>query len=120
MSTVAKYPELFDELKSQVKEAGLLERVPLRGTFEMIAIITSVVLALATAPLWHPVLLALFLTLLFTRSVFVSHDILHRQYFKSKSLSMKLSYPFQPSYSLTLRHGGTTNTMSTTTLTVTL
>ncbi|NOR56391.1 MAG: hypothetical protein GQ531_09305 [Sulfurovum sp.] len=94
MSTVAKYPELFDELKSQVKEAGLLERVPLRGTFEMIAIIVSVVTALATAPLWHPVLLALFLTLLFTRSVFVSHDILHRQYFKSKSLSMKLSYPF--------------------------
>ena len=94
MSTVAKYPELFDELKSQVKEAGLLARVPLRGTFEMVAIITSVVLALATAPLWHPVLLALFLTLLFTRSVFVSHDILHRQYFKSKSLSMKLSYPF--------------------------
>jgi len=31
---------------------------------------------------------------IFTRAVFVSHDILHLQYFKSKSLSFKLSYPF--------------------------
>ena len=94
MSSTTSYTDLFDELKDQVRKAGLLERVPVRGTLEMIAILLSVIAALATAPLWHPVLLALFLTLLFTRSVFVSHDILHRQYFKSKSLSMKLSYPF--------------------------
>lgn len=34
------------------------------------------------------------MTVVFTRAVFVSHDILHTQYFKNKSLSMKLSYPF--------------------------
>jgi fatty acid desaturase len=34
------------------------------------------------------------MTLVFTRAVFISHDILHTQYFKSKALSFKLSYPF--------------------------
>ncbi len=52
------------------------------------------VVILTTAPLWNPILLGLFMTLVFTRSVFVSHDILHTQYFKDKSLSKKLSYPF--------------------------
>ena len=94
MSHDIAYKDLFSELRTQVREAGLLERVPVRGSIEMIAIILGVLVALATAPLWHPVLLALFLTLLFTRSVFVSHDILHTQYFKNKNLSKKLSYPF--------------------------
>ncbi|PHS34446.1 MAG: hypothetical protein COA92_00700 [Sulfurovum sp.] len=88
------YKDLFSELKAQVREAGLLQRVPVRGSIEMIAIIVCLVVALTTAPFWHPALLALFLTLLFTRSVFVSHDILHMQYFKNKTLSKKLSYPF--------------------------
>ena len=94
MSMTTPYPDLFDTLKREVRKAGLLERVPVRGSIEMIAVLLSVIVALGTAPLWHPVLLALFLTLLFTRSVFVSHDILHMQYFKNKSLSKKLSYPF--------------------------
>jgi fatty acid desaturase len=88
------YKDLFSELKEQVREAGLLKRVPIRGSIEMIAILICLIGALGTAPFWHPVLLALFLTLLFTRSVFVSHDILHTQYFKNKNLSKKLSYPF--------------------------
>jgi len=95
MSSFQKtYPDLFDELKNQVRQAGLLERVPVRGSIEMIAILLCIIIALTTAPVWNPVLLALFLTLVFTRSVFVSHDILHTQYFKNKSLSKKLSYPF--------------------------
>ncbi len=88
------YEDIFDDLKSQVRKAGLLERVPVRGTIEMIAILLSIAIALITAPYWNPILLALFLALVFTRSVFVSHDILHTQYFKNKSLSKKLSYPF--------------------------
>lgn len=94
MIQTAQYPDIFDELKARVREAGLLERVPVRGSIEMIAILISIITALATAHLWNPVLLGLFLTLIFTRSVFVSHDILHTQYFKNKSLSKKLSYPF--------------------------
>ncbi len=88
------YPDIFDELKAKVRNEGLLDRVPIRGSIEMIAIIVSMSIALITAPHWHPVLLALFLTIIFTRSVFVSHDILHTQYFKNKSLSKKLSFPF--------------------------
>ncbi|HHD79659.1 MAG TPA: hypothetical protein ENK98_08540, partial [Epsilonproteobacteria bacterium] len=94
MSNTTLYADIFDELKAQVREAGLLERVPIRGSIEMVAILCSITLALATSPHWNPILLALFLTLVFTRSVFVSHDILHTQYFKNKSLSKKLSYPF--------------------------
>jgi len=94
MSTATPTPYLFDELKAQVRKAGLLERAPIRGSLEMIAIILSFIVTLSTAFLWNPVFLALFLTLLFTRSVFVSHDLLHMQYFKNKSLSKKFSYPF--------------------------
>jgi fatty acid desaturase len=94
MSKAIKYDELFDELKAQVRDAGLLARAPIRGSIEMIAIIVCISITLFTASLWNPILLALFMSLLFTRSVFVSHDLLHTQYFKNKSLSKKLSYPF--------------------------
>jgi len=94
MTNIDTYPDVFDELKKRVKDRGLLDRVPIRGSLEMISIFVSITVALYTAPLWHPILLGLFLTLVFTRAVFVSHDILHTQYFKNKSLSKKLSYPF--------------------------
>ncbi|SHO81609.1 Fatty acid desaturase [hydrothermal vent metagenome] len=92
--TSTTYPDLFKELKAQVREEGLLNRVPIRGSIEMIAVIISIIIALTTANLWNPILLGVFLTIIFTRSVFISHDILHTQYFKDKSLSIKLSYPF--------------------------
>ncbi|SFV68801.1 Fatty acid desaturase [hydrothermal vent metagenome] len=94
MSPTIQYDELFDELKAQVRDAGLLARTPIRGIIEMIAIVLSIGLALSTAPLWNPILLAFFLIVIFTRSVFVSHDILHTQYFKNKAFSKKLSFPF--------------------------
>ena len=92
--TKTTYPDIFNVLKEQVREKGLLDRVPVRGSVEMTAVLLSMIAALATAPHWNPVLLGLFITLIMTRAVFVSHDILHTQYFKSKSLSKKLSYPF--------------------------
>ena len=91
---VTSYPDIFDELKEEVRAAGLLKRVPIRGSVEMAAVIISLVAAFATIALWNPFLLGLFMTLVFTRAVFVSHDILHRQYFKDKTLSFRLSYPF--------------------------
>ena len=101
--SIATYPDNFDELKEEVRAAGLLDRVPIRGSLEMIAILCSMAVVyyiaanwalIEIAPLYKSMLLGLFMTIIFTRAVFVSHDILHRQYFKSKSLSMKLSYPF--------------------------
>jgi fatty acid desaturase len=90
----AKYPDIFDQLTEQVKEAGLLDRVPQRGVIEMVGILVSLVVLYATMSLWNPILMGLFLTLIFTRSVFVSHDVLHQQYFKDRKLSLNLSYPF--------------------------
>jgi fatty acid desaturase len=88
------YKDKFEELKEEVREAGLLDRVPVRGSVEMVAIIVSLVVIYATASMWNPFLLAIALTIISTRSVFVAHDILHLQYFKNKKLSFKLSYPF--------------------------
>lgn len=97
------YPDNFNELKSQVREAGLLDRVPIRGTIEMMAIFLSMAVVytivykwndLALSSVWVPIGLGFFMTIIWTRAVFVSHDILHLQYFKSKALSFKLSYPF--------------------------
>jgi len=92
--TEEKGKELFKELKERVKKEGLLDRVPIRGSIEMALIIVMLITVLITAPMWNPILLGLAMTVIFTRSVFVSHDLLHTQYFKNKSLSKKLSYPF--------------------------
>jgi len=88
------YPDNFDELKAEVRAAGLLDRVPVRGTIEMVGIIVILIAVLSTLEQWNPFLLGLMMTIIATRAVFVSHDILHLQYFKSKKLSFKLSYPF--------------------------
>lgn len=102
MSTT-QYPDIFNELKNQVRDAGLLQRVPIRGSIEMIAIFVSMAIVytlvfnwelMAPTTLWPAVALAFFMIIIFTRAVFVSHDILHLQYFKNKTLSFKLSYPF--------------------------
>jgi fatty acid desaturase len=98
----AKYPDIFGELKTEVRAAGLLERVPVRGTIEMIAVLFSMVVvyfivfnwATLSPPMWFAFALGFFMTVIFTRAVFVSHDVLHTQYFKKKSLSFKISYPF--------------------------
>jgi len=94
MNREIEYSNMFEELKQEVKEAGLLNRVPIRGTIEMMGVILSIILVLIFSPQINPIIIGLLLTIIFTRSVFVSHDILHRQYFKDKSLSKKLSYPF--------------------------
>jgi fatty acid desaturase len=88
------YPDNFDELRAEVKAAGLLDRVPIRGIVEMVGIVLALLIVLSTLDYWNPFLLGLVMTIIATRAVFVSHDILHLQYFKSKKLSFKLSYPF--------------------------
>lgn len=98
----AKYPDIFDELKSEVRAAGLLARVPIRGSIEMIVTVLSMAVVYIITIYWDsmpqtwwmPIAVALFMVIVFTRAVFISHDILHTQYFKNKALAFKLSYPF--------------------------
>ena len=92
--TQTAYPDNFDELRAEVREAGLLDRVPIRGSIEMVGVLIAITIALTTASMWNPFLLGLFMVIIATRAVFISHDILHTQYFKSKKLSFQLSYPF--------------------------
>ncbi len=98
----ARYPDIFDDLKAEVRAAGLLDRVPVRGSIEMVMTILSMILVYVIVfnwqstglHMWGAFGLGIFMTIIFTRAVFISHDILHTQYFKKKSLSFKLSYPF--------------------------
>ena len=100
--SVAKYPDIFDELKADVRKAGLLNRIPVRGSIEMIAVMICMIIVYVVVINWDTIAppvgsafaLGLFMTIIFTRAVFISHDVLHTQYFKNKSLSFKLSYPF--------------------------
>ena len=101
--TESPYPDNFKELKDEVRDRGLLDRVPIRGAIEMIAIYLSMALVfilafnwetLPTSSVWASIGLGFFMTIIFTRAVFVSHDILHLQYFKSKTFSFKISYLF--------------------------
>ena len=64
------YPDNFDELRAEVRAAGLLDRVPVRGSIEMIGVVIAITVALTTAPLWNPILLGLFMAVIFTRAVF--------------------------------------------------
>jgi fatty acid desaturase len=88
------YKLLFEELKAEVKAAGLYKRATTRGIIEMILIVSGVTIIFTTARYWNPVLLALFITIIFTRAVFLSHDLLHRQIFKDKSFSKRITLPF--------------------------
>lgn len=88
------YKQLFEELKQEVKSAGLYKRATKRGILEMIFIIVSLVVVFLTISSWHPILLGFALTVIFTRAVFLSHDLLHRQIFKDKTLSRQITLPF--------------------------
>lgn len=100
--SIAKYPDIFSELKAEVRKAGLLNRVPVRGSIEMGLTALAMFVVYIVILNWEmfssytgfSILFGLFMTIIFTRAVFISHDILHTQYFKNKSLSFKLSYPF--------------------------
>ncbi|WP_193150503.1 hypothetical protein [Sulfurimonas sediminis] len=69
----------FDELKSQVRSLGLLKRVPLRGSIEMVAILLSMGLVYVILFYYNHLIesssiaaigLGLFMALVFTRAVF--------------------------------------------------
>jgi len=45
------YLDLFDELKEEVKATGLLERIPVRDSIKMIAIVVSFIIVFTTIAL---------------------------------------------------------------------
>ncbi len=89
-----EYKQLFEVLKKEVKAAGLYKRATKRGIFEMLLILTGMTIIFTTTAMWNPILLALFIVVVFTRAVFISHDLLHRQIFKDKSFSKRITLPF--------------------------
>ncbi len=55
--SIPQSPDIFDDLQDQVRQAGLLERVPRRGVFEMVAIIVSLAVLFSTMQMWNPILM---------------------------------------------------------------
>lgn len=88
------YKKLFEELKKEVKAAGVYQRATKRGILEMFFIILSLVAVFSFITEINPILLGCIFTVIFTRSVFLSHDLLHRQIFKDKSFSKRITLPF--------------------------
>lgn len=88
------YKQLFEELKHEVKQEKLLKRATKRGIFEMFLIVVSLALVFTYMSVLHPALVAVIMSMIFTRAVFISHDLLHRQIFKDKTLSKRITLPF--------------------------
>lgn len=88
------YKQLFEELKQEIKDAGLYKRATKRGILEMFLILLTLIILFTTMTEWNPILLGMAFTVVFTRATFLSHDLLHRQIFKDKTFSRKITLPF--------------------------
>jgi len=88
-----KYEQVFRDIKQRVKNDGLLERAPFRGSLEMIIILSAFILSLSLVGVINPFINALMMILVMIRSTYLSHDLTHNQYF-SKSRDRKFSYFF--------------------------
>lgn len=85
---------LFQELKKEVAEKGLLEKATLRGIVEMLmvtALFTTSVLSIFLMP---PLITVVLFVLTIMRATFISHDLIHGQYLERKKEDQQLSYFF--------------------------
>lgn len=89
---------MLDDIRSKAKELGYLDRTPIRGTVEIISVVIMYILFTLIVVNWKdsyiPFLLGLGMTVMFSRAIFIIHDILHTQYYKSKKLAKYISYFF--------------------------
>ncbi len=85
--------ELFNKFTKEMKEKGLLDKTPIRGTIEMGIEISGYALFLYFIADVSPIIAGLFWVLLTLRSTYIVHDLLHRQYF-SRTTGNKLGLIF--------------------------
>jgi len=85
---------LFAELKAEVKAAGLYAKCPRRAFTEFFIVIGLLVLSLYSVTAFHPVVTALLFALTIMRSTFVAHDLIHGQYFSTRTKNKTISYLF--------------------------
>jgi len=77
--------ELFHQFTRQMRDMGLLEKTPIRGSLEIVIELTGYFLFFTFMQSFSPFLVGMFLVLLMGRSAFLAHDLLHKQYFSRKT-----------------------------------
>jgi len=76
---------LFHTFTAELRQKGLLDKTPVRGTLEMLLELTGYVLLFSFMHQLPPVVVGLILVLLMVRSTYIVHDLLHKQYFSRKT-----------------------------------
>lgn len=86
---------MIEKLKVRLEHKNLLERTPIRGSIEMILTLAAFILFLYSITIISaPVIFGIILAIIMSRAIFIIHDVLHTQYFKSKKFSRNLSRIF--------------------------
>lgn len=93
MHTNPELNKLFKELKERVRAEGLLDKTPIRGAVEIIIVLALFTLSLYSVEHFHFLITTALFVLTIMRSTFVSHDLIHGQYFERK-MNKKISYIF--------------------------
>lgn len=91
---------VFNDLKQIVTNNGLFDRTPIRGTLEIGVTVTGVVVMavysffIGVHSIIEVFIYAAVMAVLLSRSIYIIHDILHSQYYKSKKISLRISKMF--------------------------
>ena len=76
---------LFHDFTHQLRQKGLLDKTPIRGSFEIFIELTGYLLLFTFMTELPTVVVGLLFVLLMVRSTYIVHDLLHKQYFSRKT-----------------------------------
>lgn len=76
--------ELFHQFTKELREKGLLDKTPIRGSIEIAIELSGYGLLFYFMSAMPPVVVGLLFVLLMVRSTYIVHDLLHKQYFSRK------------------------------------
>ena len=79
-----KDKELFHAFTQELREKGLLDKTPIRGSVEIALELSGYVLLFYFMTAMPPFVVGLLFILLMVRSTYIVHDLLHKQYFSRK------------------------------------
>ena len=80
-----KDKELFHTFAQELREKGLLDKTPIRGSVEIALELSGYALLFYFMTAIPPFVVGLLFILLMVRSTYIVHDLLHKQYFSRKT-----------------------------------
>jgi fatty acid desaturase len=75
---------LLTQFTDTLRQKGLLDKTPIRGSVEIVLELTGYVLLFTFMTQIPPIIVGLLFVLLMVRSTYIVHDLLHKQYFSRK------------------------------------